>query len=502
MWEVCLESFSHLVNWPGPLILLSGTLAGLVFGAIPGLNGPILLALLIPVTLPLGPMGAMILVGSVMGAVTFGGSVSAILLNAPGTETNAATCIEGFPLAQQGKAPLALGAAAISSAVGGILGLILMVLVMPYGYDLILLFSYPENFMLTFFGISLIAVVAKGQLLKGLISGGVGLMLAFIGQDPFTGQPRYVFGIDYLWDGIGFIPALIGLFAVSEALDMMVRGGKITSPGKTTATFGLLSSAMSGVKAVLQNFWLFLRSSVVGFLIGIIPGVGGTVATFVAYMLCVQTTKDKSKFGKGDIRGVIATESANDAKDGGALLPTLLLGLPGSAVMAVLLGVFLLHGITPGPQVLTEDLDLVATLIDAHLVGNLLVVVLGLLMVPLTARVTNVRVTVIGPVLLVFALLGSYAIHNLMSDVIVTLVFAVLGYSFKRFGFSTVAVILGLVLGPIMERSYHLTLETMGPAAFFTRPISLGMGLLILVMFLWVLLSSRKRTSNTSPDYS
>ncbi|MBI4444880.1 MAG: tripartite tricarboxylate transporter permease [Acidobacteria bacterium] len=495
MWEPIWTAFFHLLEWPAPLVVLLGTVAGFLFGAIPGLNGPIFIALLIPLTVPLGATGAMILVGAGMGALSFGGAIPAVLLNTPGDEPNAATTIDGFPLAQKGMAAVALGVSALASALGGIIGLFLLVLVLPFGYQLILAFSYPENFILSVLGISLVVVLTRGDILKGLIAAGVGLMLSFVGQDPLTGELRFVFGSDYLWDGIDFVAALIGLFAVSEALEMMVRGGTIASSQQARLGFGFVRESLASVKILFRNFWLFLRSTVLGFLVGVIPGVGGTVASFVAYMHCVQSSKDKSNFGKGDIRGVLAVEAANDSKDGGALLPTLLLGLPGSAMMAVLLGLFLLHGITPGPQVLSEDMDKVATLIDAHVVGNIVTVILGMLAAPFIAKLTFVRVTLIGPVLMAVSLLGSYSVSGESNDILVALIFGFAGYAFARFGFSKVAVVLGLVMGPLMERSFHLTVETMGLSAIFTRPLSLVLLLLTCFLFFWSLLQRKERGS-------
>lgn len=498
LWHALLDNLPYLIEWPSPLILLLGTLGGMIFGCIPGLNGPILIALLIPLTIPLGPMGAMVLVGAVMGAVTTGGSIPAILLNAPGTETNAATSIDGFELAKQGKASLALGTAALSSAIGGLFGLLLLVIILPFGYSVILAFSYPENFMLAIMGIVLIAVISQGEVLKGIIAGGFGLMLTFIGADPFTGETRYVFGINYLWGGISFVPALIGLFAVTEVYYLMKKGGTITEKNEIFATDNLFSGFLLGFKTIISNFWLFLRSTIIGFFVGAIPGVGGTVASFVAYMQAVQTSKNKKMFGKGDIRGVLAPEAANDAKDGGALLPTLLLGLPGSAVMAVLLGLFLVHGITPGPQVLREDIHLVATLINAHVIGNILVAVFALFLAPQVAKITRIRVTLVAPIILVFSLLGSFAVNSLIEDVFISLVFGLIGYAFKKYGFSRVAVVIALVLGQILEMSYHLTLSTMGYLGFFTRPLSLGMFIIIIGMLVWVAINNKNHKKGSA----
>jgi len=502
------QIFSNLTDtilvWPGPLYIIVGVLAGMTFGCIPGLNGPILIALLIPITIPLGPTGAMILTGAIMGAVTCGGSIPAILINTPGTETNAATCIEGFPLAQKGKAALALGTAAVSSSLGGILGLVMLVALLPIGDKLILAFSYPETFMLTLLGISLVVVVSRGNVLRGVAAGFIGLMVTYIGADTFTGQARYVFGIKFLWGGVEFLPCLIGMFAVAEAYDMMIKGGVIAE-GVPMAKLGnpiktALTSFKLGIGTVIKNFGLFLSSCVIGFVIGVIPGVGGTVATFVSYMTAIQTTKDKSNFGKGEIRGIVAAESANDAKDGGALLPTLLFGLPGSSVMAVLLGLFLLHGITPGLQVMREDFGLVATLINSHAIGNLLVALIALTVAPFIARLTTIRVSLIAPVVLSFALLGSLASTGNFNNVLLAIIFGVLGYFFKKFGYSRVAFIIALVLGSSMEQSYRQTLQTMGAKGFFTRPIALIMFIVTILAIIYGFYMNQKEETGIEAD--
>ncbi len=284
MFESALPALQMHLSWPAPLYLFLGTLLGMLFGILPGLGGPQALALLLPITYGMDVNLAIVLMVGAMSSIAFGGSIPAILINTPGTGQSAATCFDGFPLTQQGKAGMAIGAAATASCLGAIFGAIVLTILLPIGKQVVLLFSFPEYFMLAIMGLSVIAAVSKGSLWKGLIAACLGLALSTIGYDPVTGSARYTLGIDYLWDGIKLVPAFIGLFAVGEALDMMIKRGKIAQVPYT----GKISGVWEGVRAVFENFGLFIRCSIIGCVIGIIPGVGGAVSNFIAYGHAVQ----------------------------------------------------------------------------------------------------------------------------------------------------------------------------------------------------------------------
>jgi len=476
MLASALEGFMPLLSWSGLLLLLLGTLMGMLFGILPGLGGPQVLALLIPVTYGLSPhMATIILIGA-MGAVPFSGSITAILINTPGTGASAATTFDGFPLSRQGKAGLALGASATASALGAIFGAAVLALLIPVGRQVIMAFSYPEFFMLAIMGLSVIALVSQGSPWKSLISGGFGLMLSTIGSDPITGLSRFTFGNFYLWDGIKPVPALIGMFAIAESIDLFIKKESIAGQHKI-----LISGVWDGIRSVFQNFGVFLRGSIIGTVIGIIPGVGGVVANFLAYAQTIQTAKDKSGFGKGDIRGVIAAEAANNAKDGGALVPTVVFGIPGSLEMAVLLGALILHGLEPGPDLLLDRLDIIFTLIFTLVLANILVSVIGLVSARQLARLTKIPSAYVAPVIFCLSLIGAYSMNNLFGDVLVTLCFGIFGYFVKRLGYSKIALVIALLLGKIAQESFHQTLVSMGIKGFFVRPISLCLFILILV---------------------
>lgn len=478
MLEAALPALRDMLAWPAPLFLVLGTLLGMLFGILPGLGGPQVLALLLPITYGMDPSLAVVLIIGAMAAVPFGGSITAMLINTPGTGQSAATAFDGFPLARQGKAGMAIGAAATASCLGGIFGAVVLTVLLPVGRQVVLAFSYPEYFMLALMGLSVIAVVSQGSLWKGLIGACLGLLLACIGYDPVTGSARFTFGSDYLWDGIKLVPAFIGLFAVGEALDLFLQRGQIAQTDYSRRVGGV----MEGVKAVFRHFSLFIRCSIIGVIIGIIPGVGGAVANFLAYGHAVQTAKDPERFGTGDVRGVIAPESANNAKDGGALVPTLIFGIPGSIEMAVLLGALILLGLEPGPRMMLDNPELVLVLIYTLVAGNILVSAIGLFGAGALCRLTFVPTTLLAPVVFMLSLIGAYVTEGMIQDVVVALVFGILAFAMKRFGFSRVPVVIALVLGELAQKTFHQTLMLWGPKGFFVRPISLVLFIAIVLM--------------------
>lgn len=475
---VLLSTLKIMLTPRGTFILLSGTVIGMIFGAVPGLSGVTAMVVLIPMTFGMDPVTAMLLLGAAYGAATYGGAVPAILINTPGEPPNAATVLDGFPMSQQGKSGTALGAAATASTLGGLIGLVVTFWFIPVLARFVMAFSYPEFFMMTFFGLSIIAVLGEGSLLKGLAAGGFGILLSCVGYDPMTSELRYTLGIQYLWDGIQVVPALFGLLAIGEVMDLLVKEKPIAQPSLTSSKG---EGVWSGVKATIRESFLVLRCSALGTVIGAIPGVGGTVAGFVSYMHAKQTCKNNENFGKGDVRGVIASEAANDAKEGGALLPTLAFGIPGSAGMAVFLGALTLHGIDTGQDIFVANLDVVYMLLLSSLGCHIVAAIIGLSLADKVALLTRIRPVLFAPVLFVICLVGSFALRNSAEDVIVTFLFGILGYEMRKFGFSRIALILGLLLGNMAETSFRQTLMTeKGIMGFFTRPISLTVFLCIL----------------------
>jgi putative tricarboxylic transport membrane protein len=472
-----------ILHVQGLTMLGLGVLAGLVFGAIPGLGGTTAIALFIPLTFAMQPEDAMALAGGIMGSVAFGGSISAILLNTPGIAPNAATTFDGYPLAQQGKAGQAIGAAATASSLGGVIGVILLVMVLPVAKQVILAFGPPEFFMLAMLGLAAIAASTGGQFLRGLIGGAVGLMLAFVGYDSVSGGERFVFGIEYLWDGIPLVPSLIGLFAIAEMINLSVKGGTVAKTGESGQK---IVGVGEGITAVFRNWPIVLRGSAIGAFIGAVPGVGGTVASFLAYTAAAQISKNPESFGKGNIQGVIAPESANNAKDGGSLLPTLAFGIPGSAEMAVLLGLLILHGLEPGPLLLIEHEATIMSLIVSLTISCILASAIGIVFARTLSLITLVNVHILVPTVTAIALVGAYALHNKVGDVIVALVFGILGYLMIKYRYPRVTLVIALVLGELAERSFHQAMNITGGgwSIFVTRGISLALLLFIILALL------------------
>jgi putative tricarboxylic transport membrane protein len=477
------EALGLILNPVSIAFILLGTMIGMVFGALPGLGGTIALALLIPVSFGMAPQNAVVMFGSALGGVAFGGSISAILINVPGTGPNAATLLDGYPMSQQGRAGEALGASATASALGAIFGLVVLTLIIPIAREVILAFGIPEFFWLAVLGLTIIAVVTEGSLLKGLISGGFGLMLAQVGYSRTTGEPRYMLGTEYLWDGINLVIALIGLFALAEIINMVRKGGSIAAEEASPPN---RRDVFRGGMEVLKRPSLFFRSAMTGTLIGMVPGAGGTVANFVSYMQAMQTSSDPESFGHGNIEGVIASEAANDAKDGGALLPAVVFGIPGSAGIAVLLGGLILHGLNPGRELLGENLPFLFVLIFALLFANILTSVIGLSIADRLAQLTRIPTELLVAPILVVSLVGAFALRNNILDVYVAVIFGFLGYIMMIYDYSRIGLVIALILGPIAEQSFlqARVISDSGYWIFFNRPISLTLMILTVVSLL------------------
>jgi putative tricarboxylic transport membrane protein len=481
MWWSGVASLLHVQEL---LFLGIGMIVGLVFGAVPGLGGTTALALLMPLTYGIEPITALALAGGVMGAVPMGGSITAILLNTPGSAPNAATCMDGYPLAQQGRGGYAIGAAASANSVGGLIGTISLLLVLPVSKSLVLAFGPPEFFLLGLLGLAMVAMSTRGKMLRGLVVGGLGLMIACVGYDQVNGAVRYTFGIQYLWDGVHLVPSLIGLFAVAEMINLWVRGGSVAKRGDTP---GLpFSQITSGLMATFHNWPTVLRGSIIGTVVGAIPGAGGTVAAFLSYSLTVQVSKDPDSFGHGNIQGVIAPEAAINAKDGSALIPTLAFGIPGSAEMAVFLGILVLHGMQPGPLILTQNQTEIYGLVWALTASCLLASFVGILVVRPLTLVTLVPTRVLVPFVLCIAMIGSWAVDQAIQNMLVTAFFGLLGYAMIRCDYPRLPMVIALVLGANIERSFHqsLAMSDNDLRVFVDRPVSLVLFLLIIAALL------------------
>jgi putative tricarboxylic transport membrane protein len=468
MLEAMWSGLLHTLNPQVMGIMMLGVPVGLLLGAIPGLGGNLGLALLIPFTFGMDPYAGFALLLGMHSVVQTGGPIPSILFNAPGTGPCAATCLDGYPLAQKGQAGRAIGAALVASAVGGVVGALGMALLVPVMREVVLAFSPAEFFMLAVLGITFISLVSGESMLKGLIVGALGLMLSFVGSDTQTGVMRYTFGQLALFDGVSIVPVVVGLFAGSEAIALMVKRGTIVEGSGVTVG----NDVMVGVKDVFRYWWLTLRCSIIGYIIGVIPGLGGEVSSWVSYGHAAQSSKDPKSFGHGNIEGVIAPESANNSKEGGALIPTVAFGVPGSSGMAILLGAFLILGLQPGPAMLKEHLDVVWAMVWILVIANIIGALAFLVLTPYFSKLTQLRTSMIVPFILVFIMVGSYLTEGRFENFVITLVMSLVGYGMKKFDYPRAPLILGLVLGEIAETNLHISLRLWGPA-FLTRPITM-----------------------------
>jgi TctA family transporter len=379
-------------------------------------------------------------------------------------------------MAERGEAKTAIGCSAMSSALGSSFGVLVLILLIPVMRGAILAFGSPEFLMLTIWGFATIAAVMRGSLLKGLAAAGVGFLLSFIGFDPQTAELRYTLGNPFLYDGLGLVPIFLGIFAIAEMINLSVTDQRTIS-GKTQVE-ELTGSLWRGVGSVFTHFGLFIRSSIIGTIIGMIPAVGGAVASFVAYGQAVQTARDgKENFGRGDIRGVIAPEAAHDAKDGASLVPALAFGVPGSEGTALLLGALALHGLAPGKELMNDHLNLVFALIWSLFFSNWLTSILGVAVVNHLARLTVVRTQLLAPFIFALATLGAYVYKGRVEDVAVVFIFGFIGYYMKKHDWPRIPLVVALVLGSLFENNLHITLRLhqLGRINFWTRPITLAL---------------------------
>lgn len=473
MFDTMFGSLYGLVSSPSLMgLMLLAVVLGLLVGVTPGIGGKLSIAMAIPFVYGMDMIAGCVFLLTMHAVNGTSGQISSIMFGIPGDGDDAATVLDGYPLAKKGQAARALGASITASGVGGIIGAVVFAVLIPVLEPVVLQFSPAEFFLIAILGISFIAFLASGQkIVKGLIVGFWGLMLATVGMDPQTGTPRFAGDLLFLWDGVNLVTAVLALFAVPE---MIALGSQNTSISKVSREDGSFSyrQLFSGVMEVPRHWWLVVRTSVIGAVIGVIPGLGGSAAAWFCYAHAVQSSKTPERFGKGAIEGVIAPETASNAKEGGSLLPTLFFGIPGSSGMAVLLGAFLILGIQPGALMMTEHLDVVWSLIWALVVGNLIAVAILLVVCRWIAVLTFVNARMLVPFVLVFITLGCFMSGFQWQNLIVLLVFSAIGYGFLRAGWPRSPFVIGLILGSNAESSLHQAMQLWG-YSFFLRPLSL-----------------------------
>ncbi|MBI4320523.1 MAG: tripartite tricarboxylate transporter permease [Chloroflexi bacterium] len=494
-----LEAFGQAILNFGSLELwfyiTLGVVIGLVLGVTPGIGALTGLALVLPFVFVMPPSSALALMIALGSVACTGGSMTSILLNVPGTTVNAATLIDGYPMSQMGQAGRALGAALASSAAGGVATVFFAFAMVPLIIPLVVALRSADMVFLVLLGLAFIAVLGRESMAKGLLSGVLGVTVSFIGVQVKTAVPRFTFDNVYLYDGLPFAPVVLGLFAVPEMIALAVMGGSIARSGVLDKGIG---GVMEGVKDVGRHWWLWLRCSVIGYVIGVIPGIGATAATFIAYGHAKQTSKNPHEFGTGRVEGVIAPESANNAKEAGSLLTTLAFGIPGSAEMTFLLGALLIIGVIPGPEMITKHLPLSLTLFLIIIVSNLMAGAICFALTSHVARLALVPSHILIPPVLTITFVGTYAARQEFNDLIVLMAFGFIGLAMREFGYNRPALLLGFVLGTLLEKYLFLALGVAGPL-FFVRPISLALILMTVGVIVFNpirdLLARRSRTA-------
>jgi TctA family transporter len=490
MFQSLASGFSLLLEPLHLLALTGGVLLGLLFGAIPGLGGIVGLALLLPFSFQLDPTLAIALMVGLFAVTATGDIIPAVLLGVPGTAGSQATILDGYPMAKKGEAARALGAAFVASMLGGIIGGAILILTIPFLRPLILAFGSPEFFMLGLVGITMVAALSAGSVLRGFLAAGLGLAFAMVGAGPQTAHLRWTFDTVYLSDGIPLVPLVLGLFAIPEMIELYVKGTPIAER-MSRVREGTWTRIVASFREVLRSWFLVLRCSVVGAWIGAIPGLGSTVVDWFAYGHALTSVRGaRETFGKGDVRGVIAPESASNSKSAGALIPTLAFGIPGSPAMAVFLGGLLFHNIIPGPQMLTRDLDTTMFIIMGLVGANIIGAGLCLVLIQHVGRLATVPAHYLVPGIFVVCLFASFQTSWHVYDLVLLLVFSILGWSMKVGGWSRPALILAFVLGPILEQYYFLSVGRYG-AEWLTRPAVLALAAVIALTFVYSLLSQR-----------
>lgn len=458
-----------------------GCLLGIIIGVLPGL-GPLMgIILLLPVAFHLPTAAAMGLLISIYVGGSCGGSISAILLRIPGTPLAAATLLDGYPMAQKGRAQDAIGIAVTSSALGGLIGGVVLIFFSPVLADFALQFAPPEIFAMTLLGLISIVVVSQESPLKGFIAGTFGLLMATIGTDQFTNAYRFTFGSFNLYNGFHIVAMVVGLFAISEVIFQVQSGGYLVKP-----KFDRIKAPFSSVKLITRHIPNLFRSAALGTFFGALPGAGGVISSFTSYAVAKTRAKPHEEYGEGEEGGVVATEAANNACCGGALIPTLSLGIPGDASTAVLMGALFLLGFYPGPELFEFNKDIAGGIFIAFMAANVFLLILGIALTPLFVSILKFPKAYMIPAVLLLSIIGTYAIQSSVFDLWVMFAFGIIGYFLRRGGYPLAPVIIGAILGPITESNFRrsLLISDNGLQIFIDRPISaviLGIVVLLLV---------------------
>jgi len=502
-----LAGLALVFSWPTIGYLFLGVFIGMWIGAVPGLGGVVGLVLLLPFTYSMEAAPAFALLLGLYAVTSTSDTISAILLGIPGSVASQATILDGYPLAKQGQASRAFGAAYFVSAIGGVFGALLMAISLPFILPIIFAFGIPEFLMLGLLGLTMVGVLAGKSVGKGLIVGAFGLLLTTIGYAGASGVPRFTLNTEYLLDGFPIVPIALGLFGIPELIEMAVKN---TSISRVEISDKRSDGLSRGIRDVLKHRWLALRSSVIGVYVGLLPGLGGAIVDWIAYGHAIQSAGDKSRFGNGDIRGVIAPEAANNASRAGALIPTVAFGIPGSLGAAILLSALVIKGLQPGPDMLTTNLDLTFSMIWDISLANILAAGLLMMLSTQLAKVAFLPAHSVVPGVIVVLLMGAWVATSSMGDWWTCIGMGILGYAMKQGDWPRPPLILALVLGTLIENNYLLTIQLYdGLSWMYQRPIVVIIEVAILAT---IILAARgltrpksiraRKTKNVGPSQS
>jgi putative tricarboxylic transport membrane protein len=489
--EPLVEGFRLFFTMDALLAIAFGTLVGLLIGVLPGL-GPLMgIILLLPLAYHMAPVAGMGLLIAIFVGGSCGGAITAIMVRIPGTPLAAATLLDGYPMAQRGLAKEAIGIAIAASAIGGLLGGLMLIFLAPVLADFAIDFAPPEYFALTLTGLIIIAVVSREATIKGLMTGVLGLIFSTVGYDQFANVERFTFGLNGLLGGINIVALVVGIFAVSEIIDQIRRGGLSVQPN-----ISLVRPSFSASITTLKHWVNLIRSSLIGTAIGALPGTGGGIAAFSAYAIAKSSSRTPEKFGTGIEDGVVATESANNATVGGTLIPTLALGIPGDASSAVLMGALILLGFFPGPDLFEKNQDVVGGIFLAYMSANVFLFFFGIVLTPLFVLCIKMKKKFLLPLILVLCIMGVYSLESSVFDLWMMLVFGLVGYGLRRFEYPLPPMVIGIVLGPICEANFRRTLVISGGHynIFVDRPISATILAVNAAIILWMLVPLSLKT--------
>lgn len=497
MTGILLNGFQIIARPETFLLIFSGTILGVVFGAMPGVSASMAVALALPFSYAMEPVIAIAFLTSVFCSSITGGGVTAILFKIPGTPANAPTTFDGYPMAQRGEAGKALGISLVCSALGGLVSAFAMGLLAPQLSAVALKFGPGELFAVSFLGLSVLSCLDSGNIVKTLISGLIGLWMACIGMDPLLGIPRFTWGSDVLLSGVEMIPVMIGMFAVTEVVKQTVKPRSIEGVEKNRG----VKTKIPKLSEFLKIKWVIIRSAVMGTIVGLLPGAGATIASFLSYTTEKKISKHPEKFGTGFEDGIAAAETANNAATGGSMVPLLALGIPGGNAAAIMMSALALQGVQMGPLLVRTQPDFLSSVFASMILTNILMVIIAIGVAKVFAKILSVPYSFLGPAIIMLAAIGSYALKNSTGDIVLMAAAGIFGYMLSKQGFSAAALILGLVLGNMCESNLRRAVKmTNGDVlAAFTSPITTPILLVCVVMFVYpiikAVIQSRKITS-------